>query len=58
MDIQSGNIVQMKKTHPCGNNKFKVIRVGMDFKIRCMKCQRDIWLDRKSAEKNTVKILE
>ncbi|MCQ2479925.1 MAG: DUF951 domain-containing protein, partial [Clostridia bacterium] len=36
MDVRTGDILVMKKNHPCGNNKFSVLRVGMDFKIRCL----------------------
>ncbi len=35
MDIQVGNVIQTKKPHPCGANRFDVLRVGMDFKIKC-----------------------
>ena len=38
MDVRVGDKLQMKKPHPCGANRFDVLRVGMDFKIRCQKC--------------------
>ena len=40
MDIQSGARVEMKKQHPCGGKIFLVLRVGMDFKIRCEKREK------------------
>ncbi len=35
MDFSVGDIVQMKKTHPCGSNEWEVLRVGMDFRMKC-----------------------
>ena len=40
MDVQVGDVLTMKKAHPCGENHFVVLRVGMDFKIKCMGCGR------------------
>ena len=40
MDIQIGDVLIMKKPHPCGENRFTVGRVGMDFRIRCVGCGR------------------
>ena len=42
----------MKKPHPCGNNRFLVLRVGMDFKIRCICCGREVMTPRKKVEHN------
>ena len=41
MDVQVGDSIITKKPHPCGNSTFAVLRVGMDFRIRCTKCGRD-----------------
>lgn len=57
MDIRTGDILVMKKNHPCGNNKFSVLRVGMDFKIRCLSCSREVMVPRVKAEKNIKKII-
>lgn len=57
MDIQIGDILTMKKAHPCGDNKFMVLRIGMDFKIKCQKCGHEIMLPRGKAEKNIKSIL-
>ena len=42
MDVNVGDILTMKKSHPCGGKEFDVLRVGMDFKIVCKKCGRVI----------------
>ena len=47
----------MKKNHPCGNNQMFVLRSGMDFKLRCTKCQREFMVPRSKAEKNVKKIV-
>ena len=52
MDVRVGDIITVKKQHPCGNKEFLVLRIGMDFKIRCKTCGREIMLPRKKAEKN------
>lgn len=57
MDVRVGDILVMKKDHPCGGNEFDVLRTGMDFKIRCRKCQREVMVPRKKAEKSIKKIL-
>ena len=44
MDIQVGDVIQTKKPHPCGANRFDVLRVGMDFKIKCQGCGRIVML--------------
>ena len=41
-----GSIVIMKKTHPCGNNRFEIVRLGADIKIKCLECGRCIMLPR------------
>ncbi len=56
MDIHINDRLLMKKTHPCGNNFFTVLRIGMDFRIRCDKCGREIMLPRVKAEKGIKKI--
>ncbi|MDD6193832.1 MAG: DUF951 domain-containing protein [Lachnospiraceae bacterium] len=52
MDIQISDIVTMKKEHPCGSNQWEVLRVGADFKIKCMGCGHLVMLPRKKLEKN------
>lgn len=57
MDIQKGDTVEMKKTHPCGCKSFEILRIGMDFKIRCCGCGREVMLPRVKAEKSIKKII-
>ena len=57
MDVQVGDVIQTKKQHPCGAHRFDVLRVGMDFKIRCQGCGREIMLPRVKIEKNIKKVL-
>ncbi len=51
MDIAPGDILIMKKPHPCGEKRFMVTRVGMDFKIKCMGCGREVMAPRVKIEK-------
>ncbi len=57
MNVKVGDLVEMKKPHPCGGKVFAVLRVGMDFKIKCEKCGREIMAPRKKIEKNIKKII-
>lgn len=52
MDIQLGDIIKLKKPHPCGSSEWEVIRVGMDFKLKCMGCGHLVMVSRKLVEKN------
>ncbi|MDO4566862.1 MAG: DUF951 domain-containing protein [Oscillospiraceae bacterium] len=56
MDVQPGDKLIMKKPHPCGAREFAVLRVGMDFKIKCLGCGREVMLPRNKVEKNIKKI--
>lgn len=57
MDIQVGDILEMKKKHPCGTERWQVLRIGMDFKMRCLGCGHEVMLPRGKAEKNVKKII-
>lgn len=57
MDVRLGDILEMKKPHPCGSKTFSVLRIGMDFKIKCCGCGHEIMLPRAKAEKNIKKIV-
>ena len=46
MDVRVGDTIQTKKPHPCGANTFEVLRVGMDFRIRCTGCGHEVMLPR------------
>lgn len=57
MDVRVGDKLIMKKEHPCGSSEFTVLRTGMDFKIKCTGCEREVLVPRKKAEKNIKKII-
>ena len=57
MDVRVGDRIQTKKPHPCGASQFEVLRVGMDFKIRCTGCNRVVMMDRPDFEKRVKKII-
>ena len=52
MDIQVGDILTMKKQHPCGESRWQVLRIGMDFKLRCMGCGHEVMGPRSKFEKH------
>ncbi len=54
--IEVGDVLIMKKQHPCGNKSFKVMRVGSDIRIVCTSCGRDVTVPRIKLEKNIKKI--
>lgn len=57
MELKVGDKLEMKKPHPCGNKVFTLLRLGMDFKIRCEKCGREVMVPRKKIEKNIKKVI-
>ncbi len=56
MDIRLGDILELKKAHPCGGKTWKVLRVGMDFRLQCQGCGHELMLPRSKAEKAVKKI--
>ncbi len=52
MDIRVEDILTMKKAHPCGGARFRVLRVGMDFRLRCERCGHEMMLPRLRVERN------
>ena len=52
MDIQIGDILKMKKPHPCGSREWEVLRIGADFRLKCVGCGHQIMIARRQAEKN------
>lgn len=57
MNIQTGDILRMKKKHPCGSDRFTVLRIGADLRIRCEGCGREVMLERFKVEKNIKEII-
>lgn len=56
MDIRVNDILTMKKKHPCGSDKWIVLRIGADFKMRCSGCGHEIMSPRSKIEKNIRKV--
>jgi len=46
VEIKVGDVVQLRKAHPCGSDKWEVVRVGADIGLKCLKCQRRVLLER------------
>ena len=52
MDIRLGDILLMKKQHPCGSRRWLVLRTGADFRLKCTGCGHEVMLPRSKAERN------
>lgn len=53
-----GDIVKMKKTHPCGSDRWEITRTGMDFGIKCLGCGRRVMIPRPKFEKSVKQVVE
>ena len=58
MNYNIGDIVQMKKSHPCGGKEWEVLRIGMDFRIKCTTCGHMVMLPRAKFEKSVKKVIK
>ncbi len=56
MEYNVGNIIKLKKPHPCGSSEWEVLRIGADFRLKCIGCGHQIMVPRKAVEKNTKSI--
>lgn len=56
MNIQVGDILRLKKQHPCGSKEWEVLRIGADFRLKCLGCEHQIMISRKNLEKNVKEI--
>lgn len=52
MDINVGDIIKLKKKHPCGNFEWEVLRIGADFRLKCLGCGHQIMIPRTAVEKS------
>lgn len=52
MEFHVGDVIKMKKPHPCGSNQWEILRVGMDFRLKCLGCEHQVMITRKLVEKN------
>ena len=57
MDIQVGDILKMKKKHPCGSSEWEVLRIGADFRLKCAGCGHQIMIPRVKAETNVKNVV-
>ena len=53
MNFEVGDIVKLKKPHHCGSREWEILRVGADFRLRCLGCDHQIMVERKLVEKNS-----
>ena len=56
--IEMGDVLILKKGHPCGENKWEVIRVGSDVKLKCLGCERVVLIDRPTLMKRVKKFVD
>lgn len=56
MDIKVGQILRLKKKHPCGSHEWEVLRTGIDFRLKCTGCGHMIMIPRVKLEKNVKEI--
>jgi len=57
MDIKLGDIVHLRKPHPCGSYEWEVVRVGADIGLKCLKCQRRVLLERGTFKRRVREIV-
>lgn len=57
MDVQVGDVLELKKVHPCGSKCWQVLRVGMDFRLKCEGCGHELMIPRAKAEHSIKKII-
>ena len=57
MDIRVNDVLLMKKAHPCGEKRWKVLRTGMDFRLRCLGCGHEVMQPRRKVEKKIKRIV-
>lgn len=55
IQLDAGDIIKMKKKHPCGSDEWQIVKTGADVKLRCCGCSHEIILKRSLVEKNTKK---
>jgi len=56
-DLKLDDIVQLRKTHPCGSKEWRVVRLGADIGIVCLGCDRKVMLDRRRLARRVKKVL-
>ena len=57
MEIKPGDVVRLKKKHPCGGDEWQIVRVGADIGIKCLKCQHRVLLERSVFERRVKSVV-
>ena len=57
LKFEVGDVIELKKPHPCGNKQFKILRVGGEMRILCLGCEHDMIIDRIKLEKATKRFI-
>ncbi len=57
-EVEVGDIVKLKKSHPCGSFDWEVLRVGMDFRLKCIGCEHQVMIPRKKVEKSIKQVIK
>ena len=57
MDIRLGDVVRLRKPHPCGGSDWEVVRLGADIGLRCLNCNHRVLLDRSTLERRIKQFL-
>lgn len=52
-NYEVGDVVKLKKPHPCGSSEWEILRVGADFRLKCLGCEHQVMVERKLVTKNT-----
>jgi len=52
-EYELGDFIKLKKKHPCGSQEWEILRIGADFRLRCLGCGHQIMMPRRQVEKNT-----
>jgi hypothetical protein len=56
--LNVGDIIQMRKQHPCGGSEWEVLRTGVDYRVKCLKCGHMVMIPRPKFEKGFKKIIK
>ncbi|SNT00718.1 hypothetical protein SAMN05446037_103313 [Anaerovirgula multivorans] len=56
LDLKVGDKVELKKQHPCGSKDFEIMRTGADFRVKCLGCEKQLWIDRPNLERRVKKV--
>lgn len=53
-----GDIVELRKPHPCGSIRWEIVRIGMDFRVKCLGCGHQVMIPRPKFEKSVKKVID